>query len=82
MIVNVGFFGLVPAEEGATTESVEENLSNAIDQLATDVLDELNDQNVAESRQNGRLFLRRRRLKALSIRTPVGVDATEVGEFF
>jgi hypothetical protein len=78
VVVNILFLGLVPGEESATAESVEQNLISALDQLATEILD---GQGVAEARQSSNSFLRRR-LKAISIRTPVSADVTDVGRFF
>ncbi|KAG7348048.1 hypothetical protein IV203_016753 [Nitzschia inconspicua] len=76
VVATFSFFGLVTEEEGATSESVEENLIKTLNQLAPEILAAISEGQSAETR--GANSIVRRRLKAVFVKLPVSANVEEV----
>ncbi|KAG7368724.1 hypothetical protein IV203_031467 [Nitzschia inconspicua] len=76
VVATFSFFGLVPQEEGATSESVEESLIKTLNKLAPEILAAISEGQSAETR--GANSIVRRRLKAVFVKLPVSANVEEV----
>jgi hypothetical protein len=80
MIVSFSFFVLVPGDEKASAMSVEENLLATLNDFAPEILETVEGQPPVAETQKSELIVRRY-LRALSARTPVSVNVTEIGKW-